>query len=66
MSETAHALARLRQLLLSTHEKQRLEALKDLVRKWYASGNTGQDAINRAVVRAIEEVQHRLDQLIKI
>lgn len=66
MIDANHAFTRMRQILLSTADKQRLMTLKDLVRNWHSSGGAGQDAINRAVVRAIEEVQNRLDQLMKV
>jgi len=66
MSQTSHELIRMRQLLLSTMDKPRLEALKRLVRNYNAHGGVGQEAVNRAVVRALIELHHRLDSLIRV
>ena len=57
---------RLKPLLLTTHERPRLEDLKRQVRGWHSSGAPGQEAINRAVVRAIDELHARIDVLLKI
>ena len=57
---------RFKQLLLITHAKPRLEELKRQVRGWRGAGAPGQDAINRAVVRAIDEIQQRIDALIRV
>jgi phosphoribulokinase len=59
------ALRRLKSLPLSTHGKPNLEHLKRLVRHWSQSG-TGQEGVNRAVVRALDEIQNRLDALLRI
>jgi hypothetical protein len=57
---------RLKQLLLTAHERPKLEELKRQVRGWHSSGAPGQDAINRAVVRAIDDLHARMDVLLKI
>lgn len=59
-------ILRLKQILLSTSSKIHLAELKRQIRRWQQPGAPGQDAINRAMVRAIDEVQSRLDALIRI
>jgi len=60
-------VTRLRQLLLSTSHKPKLEELMQQVRKWSPRGSSpGQDDINRALVRALDEVHARIDVLLKI
>lgn len=66
MSLGQHEMVRLRQLLLSTHAKPQMETLKRMIRKWQSSQSTGQDAVNRAVVRALDELHNRLDVLLKV
>ncbi len=56
---------RLKQILLDTHHKPELEALKRLIRNWRSPGAPGQDAFNRGVVRALDEIQRRLDALLR-
>ena len=66
MSINEATASRMRLLLLATHSKPRLEELKRQVRRWQTKGSMGQDAINRAIVRAIDEVQERMDTLLKV
>ena len=65
MSAVTLELRRLKSLLLATHGKPNLEHLKRLVRHWSQSG-TGQEGVNRAIVRALDEIQNRLDVLLRI
>lgn len=57
---------RMRGLLIATHEKPHLTKLKRVVRKWNHRSEIGQHAINVAIVNAIDEIQTRLDALIRI
>lgn len=66
MSLGQHEWARLRQLILSTHAKPQMETLKRMVRKWQSPRSTGQDAVNRAMVRALDELHNRIDVLLKV
>ncbi|MCG8408086.1 MAG: hypothetical protein MI923_23045 [Phycisphaerales bacterium] len=65
MTEHNIGFTRLRQILLSTSQKPHLAALKRMVRNWRQPG-AGQDAINRAMIRAMDEIQERLDALLKV
>lgn len=66
MSERPHEFARMKQLLLSTRGTQHLDDLKRMIRKWPTPGAPGQDGINRALIRALDEMHRRLDVLLKI
>ncbi len=66
MTSSEHQFIRMKQLLMSTADKPKLYALKNMIRNWQTPGAPGQDAINRAMVRAIDELQNRLDSLLKI
>ncbi len=66
MSTSEFQLLRMTQILMSTAEKPKLYALKNMIRNWQTPGAPGQDAINRAVVRALDELQNRLDALLKV
>jgi hypothetical protein len=65
MANTDLDANRLKQLLLATFARPNLDELKRQVRGWHSTGSPGQDAINRATVRAIEELHMRLDALLK-
>lgn len=56
---------RMKQILLDTCENRELQELKRLVRNWRSPGGPGQDAFNRAVVRAIDHIQRRMDALLR-
>ncbi len=66
MSTSEFQLLRMKQLLMSTADKPQLYALKRMVRNWQTPGAPGQDAINRAAVRALDEIQNRLDAPLKV
>ncbi|HUN80298.1 MAG TPA: hypothetical protein VMV81_02200 [Phycisphaerae bacterium] len=65
MSLATIEMQRFKSLLLATQSKPQLEHLKRLVRNWSQRG-PGQDGVNRAMVRALDEVQNRLDALLRI
>jgi hypothetical protein len=54
------------QLLLATYARPNLDELKRQVRGWHSNGSPGQDAINRAMVRALDELHARIDALTRI
>jgi hypothetical protein len=66
MSGAGEDLQRLRQLIILGSGKPNLAELKKLVRHWSQRGATGQEGINRALVRAIDELHGRLDVLVRI
>ncbi len=67
MPDNSVNATRLKQLLLSTSSKPQLEKLKRQVRKWSPSGGaTGQEAINRAMVQAVDELHARIDLLLTL
>lgn len=66
MSSTGTDLLRLRQLLMMGSGKPNLAELKRAVHHWHQRGATGQELINRAMVRAIDELHGRLDVLLRI
>lgn len=66
MTEQNPGFTRLRQILLNTTEKPNLMSLKRMVRNWRQPGTPGQDAVNRAMIRAIDEIQQRLDALLRV
>ncbi len=66
MSEQDHRMYRMKQILLHTRGTQHLDALKRMVRNWRTPGAPGQDGVNRALIRAVDELHNRLDALLKI
>lgn len=66
MSLASVDTVRMKVLLIATHEKPQLAKLKRTLRKWNFRSDIGQHAINLAIVNAIDEIQTRLDALIRI
>jgi len=66
MTRASHEITRLKQILLSTRDRRHLDRLKRLVRKWQSPGAPGQDAVNRALIRSMDELHQRLDGLLRI
>ncbi len=66
MAHTDLDANRLKQLLLATYPRPHLDELRRQVRGWNSHGAPGQDAINRALVRALDELHARIDALTRI
>ena len=66
MANTDLDANRLKQLLLATYARPNLDELRRQVRGWRSTGAPGQDAINRAFVRALDELHGRIDALSRI
>lgn len=66
MPGAGEELQRLRQLIILGSGKPNLAELKKLVRHWNQRGATGQEGINRALIRAIDELSGRLDVLLRM
>lgn len=66
MSTHEHDMTRMRRILRNTSRKAALEDLKLMLRNWRSAGAPGQDALNRAIIRALNEAHERLDALLRI
>ncbi len=59
-------MRRMKQILMLSSQKPMLLALKKRVRNWKTPGAPNQDGVNRAIVRALDEIQNRLDSLMRL